>query len=544
MYNVVQPAPVDAPRTPSLDGVRLGDAVVDLLIDRGIDFVFGIPGSHNLGLYQALDGAPLRHISSRHEQGAGFMADGAARSTGRTSICAVISGPGVTNVATAIGQAYSDAVPMLVIAGDLPLSQRGGKGGHSHELRNQDAVLRAVTEHVVRPGSADDVLHGVERALQQTSLGRPSPWVVQVPEDMWMMTVPSRQSTVPNRFHVDSELVGKAARTLSRAVQPVIVAGGGAMACSQHLVALADKLDSPVLTTLNGKGSMPATHRLHAGITTQQFGVPHGAAQRLLESADVILAVGTELGPTDFWAATPNIQGHLIHIDTDPSAIGRQLAVATGIVGTAEDVIPALLEEVSQARRGGADRAALYRQTIFDEAAPLGRPFRPWIEALRAAIPDDGCLAVDSTEINYYGATPYYDVRMARSWLNPSGLGTLGYAVPAAIGAAVATTDRAVVALVGDGGLMFTVPELAVAAELNLPLVTVVWANGGYGEIARLLVESGSGPIGCGQAPLDYSALARGFGCRFDSAESPQALAEAVRRGLKAKEPSVVVIQR
>ncbi|MGC5052422.1 5-guanidino-2-oxopentanoate decarboxylase [Micromonospora sp. DT48] len=525
----------------------LGTAVVRALAAGGVDRIFGIPGSHTLGLYRALDTARVEHVTARHEQGAGFMADGATRASGRVAVCSVICGPGVANVATAIGQAHSDAVPMLVLAGDLSRTERGGRGGHAHELRDQDALLRAVTDRVTRASEPEDVLQAVHDALTPRRWGRPGPAVVQVPQDLWDAPVDPPgpgASVAPARrpLPADPGAVDEAVAMLAAAHRPVIVAGGGAAGAAEDLRALAERLDAPVLTTLNGKGTIDARHRLHAGIVTQQYGVSHGAAQALLTGADVVLAVATELGPTDFWASRPRLTGRLIHVDVDPVAIGRHLPADIAVAADVATVLAEMAERLPTAHRSGVERAAACRQRILDEAAPLAAPYAPWIAALRRSMPDDACLAVDSTSANYYGATPLFPVHRPRGWLNPSGLGTLGYAVPAAIGAAVATPGRPTVALVGDGGLMFTLTELLVAAERDIPLVTVVWRNGGFGEIARLLEEQGAGPVGCQQRAPDYPALAAAFGCRYAEPQSPAEFAAAVAGGLDASGPTLVVV--
>ncbi|TBL29527.1 acetolactate synthase [Verrucosispora sp. SN26_14.1] len=529
-----------------IPGTTLGTAVVRALAAGGVTRVFGIPGTHTLGLYRALDAARVDHVTARHEQGAGFMADGATRSTGQVAACSVICGPGIANVATAVGQAYSDAVPILVLAGDLSRAERGGRGGHAHELRDQDALLRAVTDRVTRACEPEDVLHAVRDALAPRRWGRPAPAVVQVPQDLWDAPVdPDRTGPTASERRpapADAGIVDETVALLTDARRPVVVAGGGAAGAADDLRRLAERLDAPVLTTLNGKGTIDARHRLHAGIVTQQYGVPQGAAEDLLTGADVVLAVGTELGPTDFWATRPRLTGRLVHIDVDPVAIGRHLPADIALTADVATVLAELADRLPVADRSGAASADTCRRRLDAEAAALGAPYASWIAALRHAMPDDACLAVDSTGANYYGATPLFPVHGPRGWLNPSGLGTLGYAVPAAIGAAVATPGRPTVALVGDGGLMFTMPELLVAAEREIPLVTVVWRNGGFGEIARLLDEQGAGPVGCQQRAPDYPALAAALGCRYAEPHDPADLAAAVAGGLDADGPTLVVV--
>lgn len=280
----------------------LGERVTAALVHHDAGPVFGIPGSHTLGLYEALARSPLQHVTTRHEQGLGFMADGASRSTGRPSVCSVITGPGVTNVATAVAQAHSDAVPLLVLAGDLTRDQRDGPGGHSHQLRDQDALVRAVTDRSVQAHTPEEALAGVLAGLSTPAHFRPGPQVVQVPEDMW--SAPTSASTAVSAVLdvEDPDAIEAALRLMTNARRPVLVAGGGAMGAARELRALAERWDAPVLTSLNGKGALSADHALHAGLMTQQYDVAQGAAQDLLEGADVVLAVGTELGRGSLFA--------------------------------------------------------------------------------------------------------------------------------------------------------------------------------------------------------------------------------------------------
>ena len=328
----------------------------------------------------------------------------------------------------------------------------------------------------------------------------------------------------------------RAADLLAAAERPALIVGGGAQSVADQVVELAERLDVPVVTTLNGKGVVPTGHALAASLAIYR------AAVRFLEECDVVLAVGTELSPADFWTGPLQLGGKLVQVDIDPHQIGLNHPVDTALAGDAA-VALGMLDSVSRpASRDGASRAADVRDAADKEALVMGLPYLPWIQALRTAMPDESSLTLDVAMVAGFGAYPFYDLPGPRTWLNPSGLGTLGYALPAAIGAKIARPERAVAALVGDGGFMFTMSELMVAAQHGLSLPVVIWNDRAFGEIHRLMSERGFEPLATDLHVPDLAMLAAAYGAEWARADEPDKLAEAVERALEADGPTIVEI--
>ena len=334
----------------------------------------------------------------------------------------------------------------------------------------------------------------------------------------------------------DWDAVERAADLLGSAETPALIVGGGAQSVTEKVVGLAERLDAPVVTTLNGKGVIPTGHALAASLATYR------AAARFLEQCDVVLAVGTELSPADLWTGPLQLGGKLVQVDIDADQIGVNHPVDTAVVGDA-GVALEMLDGVSRPdSQVGASRAADVRDAADKEALVMGHPYLPWIGALRTAMPDESSLTLDIAMVAGFGAYPFYDLPGPRTWMNPSGLGTLGYALPAAIGAKIARPERAVAALVGDGGFMFTMSELMVAAEHGLSLPVVIWNDHAFGEISRLMRERGFEPLATGLHVPDLATLAAAYGAHWARADGPNDLAEAVELALVTDGPTLVEI--
>lgn len=515
------------------------EALIESLRVNGVRHIFGIPSTHTLEMYRALGEAEgIEHITVCHEQGAAFMADGYARSTGRPGVCLVTTGPGVTNAATALAEAYSDSIPVLCLTAHIVSGDIGLGRGRSHELRSQESVLDGVIDHAVLIRSPDHISGAVHGAFRRFRTGRPRPACLAVPVDVQeaptAVRVPPAPEDEPPR--PDGEAVERAAALLASAERPALIAGGGAQASADRLVRLAERLDAPAVTTLNGKGVIPSSHPLFAGLSIYR------AAASFLEGCDAVLAVGTELSPADFWTGPPRLGGPLIQVDIDAAQFGVNHPVDAPVEGDAAGALEMLEAALPSASRRAAPRAAAVRSAAREEAMAEGRPYLPWIRSLRRAMPDDSCLALDVAMAAGFGAFPFYDLPGPRTWMNPSGLGTLGYALPAAVGAKIARPDRAAAALAGDGGFMFTMPELAVAAERGLSLPIVVWNDRAFGEIRRLMRVGGIEPLGVDLHIPDLAALAAAFGAEWARAENPDGLAAAVERALEAGAPTLVEV--
>ena len=515
------------------------EALIEALRVNGVRHIFGIPSTHTLEIYRALGRVPdITHVTTTHEQGAAFMADGYARTTGRPGVCLVTTGPGVTNAATAIAEAYSDSVPMLCITAHIVSDDIGRSRGHSHELRSQERVLEGIAGENRLILSPDQIGKAVHDAFHRFRRGRPRPVCLALPVDVQDATtyLPIPPAPAEDPLSPDEDAVARATELLDSATAPAIVVGGGAQKVSGQLVALAERLDAPVVTTLNGKGTVPSGHPLEASL------VVYRAVARFLEGCDVVLAVGTELSPADFWTGPLNLDGKLVQVDIDPDQIGRNHVVDTALVGDAGAALAMMSESVTAGPRKGAARAAQVREEATQEALVMGRPYLPWIQALRRAMPEESSLALDVAMVAGFGAFPFYNLPGPRTWMNPSGLGTLGYALPAAIGAKIARPERAVGALVGDGGFMFTMPELAVAVQHRLSLPVVIWNDRAFGEIRRLMRERRFEPFATDLHIPDLAGLATAYGAGFARADRPEDLAAAVGAALSVDGPTLVEV--
>ena len=517
-----------------------GELVVRSLAAHGVEHVFGIPGTHNLELYAHLEQHGVRHVSPRHEQGAGYAADGYARASGRPGVVVTTAGPALMNVAAAAGQAQSDSVPLLVVSPGMPRAHPAASSGYLHEMPSQQRAMSGVVERSVRVMSHAELGRELADAFAAFRSRRPRARYVEVPLDLLAEAaeadVPLAPAVRPPAPPEDA--VAEAAQLLAAAERPAVIAGGGAAGAPAELAALAERLGAPVLTTANGKGTIPDDHPLALGA---RLNFP--AARAWLESCDAVLAVGTELGESDVWGPPLELAG-LVRVDIDPAQAHSNTAAAVAVIGDARAALAALLVALPGVRSAHAtsDVACADLTPIRAAIEPeVRKQAAPWLDWL-PAIAGDAIVAGDSAMCCYYGALPALPRDRPRLFLYPAGFGTLGYAVPAAIGAALARPDRRVLALCGDGGIMFTLPELASAAALGLALPVVVFVNDGYGEIRNEMVDAGNAPVGVDLPPPDLPAAARALGCEGTHAADPDALAAAIEAAFGRRVPTVITV--
>jgi thiamine pyrophosphate-dependent acetolactate synthase large subunit-like protein len=518
-----------------------GRAVITLLEAYGVDTVFGMPGVHTLEFYKGLAASKIRHVLVRHEQGAGFMADGYARASGRPGVCVLITGPGVTNAATAMGEAYSDSVPMLVLSSVNGTADLGMGRGRLHEITSQEAATAPLTAFSSTALEASEVPGLVARAFSVFASARPRPVHISLPLDVLVAPAEFAHGacTPPPPPSPPAAAVEEAAGVLASAKRPVVIAGGGCVACPDALDRFARALGAPVILTNASKGVLAATHPLCLGATLSLAPV-----QDLVASADVVVAVGTELAETDSWVERLPISGDLIRIDIDAESVQRDYPAKVALVGDAGASLAAMVAAMNatsgDGRHGSLDRL---RKQCADTMSPLSRTHMRVLDSLRGALPEDAIVVTDMTQIAYTGNT-HYPSETPRSWFHPNGYGTLGYGLPAAIGARLGAPDRAVVALVGDGGLLFTIQELATAAELGLPLLVVLWNNDGLGQIRDDMISKGIPEVGVNPRNPDYQLLARAFGCHAVRPDSLDAFADAVTTALSAHVPTLIEVRQ
>jgi thiamine pyrophosphate-dependent acetolactate synthase large subunit-like protein len=518
-----------------------GEALVAALEAHGADLAFGIPGTHNLPIYAALARSGIRHVSPRHEQGAGFAADGWARASGRPGVCITTSGPAVLNAATAAAQAYSDSVPVLLVSPGLPLRHPGRGNGYLHEVKDQHAALGAVVDHSHRVTTVAEIPLAVAHAYAAMATGRPRPVHLEIPLDLLGERAAAEiigPIPIPSAAPGDAQAAA-AARVLAAARRPVILAGGGSSAASPELRQLAERAGAPVVTTANGKGCLPDDHPLAVGA-----GLHHPAVHRLVSGSDVVLAVGTELAPSDLWTGPLDIPGVLVRVDIDAASATTNARPDIAIVADAALALRAIAARLPAAADNAPAQACAEeaRNGLQADARAEGAAYLGLTAALAQALGTDGILAGDSTMACYYGALSNLPAYHPRSLLYPTGLGTLGYGLPAAIGAKLARPDAPVIALHGDGGIMFTVQELISAAELRLPLPVVVVGNGGYGEIRNEMAARGDPVHAVDLLEPDFPGLARALGGHGIRLSGSAGLADALASALAGDRPTLIYL--
>lgn len=518
-----------------------GEALATLLEGYGVELVFGIPGVHTVELYRGLPATRIRHVTPRHEQGAGFMADGYARVSGRPGVCFVITGPGMTNILTAMGQAFADSVPMLVISSVNRTAHLGMGQGRLHELPSQREVVAGVaafSHTLLHPGQLPEVL---ARAFALFASGRPRPVHIEIPVDVIRAPADGLRLApypLPARPGPDPAAVAAAARRLAASRTPLLLLGGGAAGAAAEARALAERLDAPVVNSINAKGILPPDHPLRAGEN-----LAWAPLREALRQADVVLAVGTELGETEMYPDPQPIRfdGEVIRIDIDAQQLMRGFMADLPILADARLALAALGDAVPAASRGGAARAAALRAAVEQLWWPSVRHHRLVLDIVDEMLPD-AVIVGDQTQ-PVYGGNQFYAPARPRSWFNSStGYGTLGYGLPAAIGAKLAAPGRPVVALIGDGGIQFTLPELAAAVEAEAPVVVLLWNNRGYGEIRTYMVEAGIEPQGVDLHTPDFVELARAFGCSAERADSADKLRRYLAAAREQRRPWLIEI--
>lgn len=525
---------------------RVGDAIVEVLQAASVRTVFGIPGLHTLGLYDALADAPsIRHILTRHEQGAAFAADGYARVLGVPGVCSTTTGPGTFNTLAAVAEAWSDSSPVVVLAGQIDAALDGSGRGILHETPDQGRSFEALSSFVGRPRTADAIPTAVGEALRCSMTGRRRPSYVELPTDLlveqYSGPIPAVQ--LPGRVAPDPTAVVAAARVLSAARRVVIVPGAGVhrALASAELHRLAIRLDAPVLTPITGAGAIPADDPLWAGALNPA----RVECQALLQEADAVLVVGCRLddGQTARWTLPlPN----LVHIDVDPAAIGRSYPVAAGVVGDARLALDGLLAELGQGAAArdsgwGRGRARATRDASLVGVPMTERVVRDSFLASRAAMPRDAILTHDAARLNSW--TGYvWPVYEPDGSIFPWGSATLGFALGAANGAAVAAPGRRVVASCGDGGFLFSAMELATTVAHGLDVTVLVHDDAAFGSIAAYQLRRHGRAYATDLVNPDLVAFVRSFGVPAERVEDVRDLPGAMGRATAGPGPSVVIL--
>lgn len=516
------------------DRVSGGAAVIDSLVANGVRHVFGIPGTHNLELYRYLPESGIQHIVARHEQGAGYAADGYARVTGGPGVLITTSGPGITNAITALATSYADSVPTLAISPGPPRGTVGKDIGWLHELKHQQGALDAVCDRSIRVENADEIPETMADIFAGFLTRRPRPVHLEVPVDVleadWVRR-PAAPPLLPEPTLPDPVALSNIIAAIERANRPLLIAGGGARHAAAEIQALASR-GVPVLTTVNGKGILDESDPAALGASIR---LP--AAHRAIAEADLVIAVGTELGDSDLWGGVLEAP-KVIRIDLDPAQLQKNLRADLTVVGDAKQVLQAIITS----KQFDTEHLPGLRKAITEDADRDAGPWATIQQSLAAALPADTVIAGDSSQVTYYGTVHYWPFTATNRLLYPTGYATLGYGLPAAIGAKVAQPERPVIGLFGDGAAMFSIQELITATELQLPLPIVVVDNGGYAEIREQMVDRGITPQAVDLYRPDLPALARAIGAHGVAATGPDDLGRLAAEALTADRPTLIYL--
>jgi len=520
--------------------LNVGEATIKLLEQYGVDTLFGIPGVHTLEFCRGLNASSIRHVQARNEQGAGFMADGYARVSGKPGVALLISGPGVTNALTAIGQAYADSIPMLVLSSDAASHTLGKGWGCLHEVSSLTGTTAPLTAFSATAMNPEEVPELIARAFEVFAGERPRPVHIAIPIDVLEMPAGGdwQAAEASERPAPIAKKIARAGELLREAVQPMILVGGGAVLAADEITALAEKLGAPVISSTAGKGIIDDAHPL-----SLPGGRVRAEVQDYLNLADVVLVVGSELSEVDSFAAPLEINARIIRIDIDAHKINDLFPAEVAIIGGARTSSAALLHELDdvEPRSASADEVAGVRRLIRENLT--GSEPRHWrvLEVLRAVLPAATRVMADVCQLSYSGAFAF-DVAHPRHWNYPAGYCTLGSALPCAIGARLALPNAPVSAIAGDGGFMFTAQELVTAAELELPIPIILWNNEGLKQIQDDMKSRAIELVGVTGINPDFIALAASCGCRALRIDSAQGLTDAVCEAFAADRPTLIEV--
>jgi acetolactate synthase I/II/III large subunit len=545
-----------------------GQALIKALEMEGVEVMFGLPGGAILPVYDPIIDSPIRHILVRHEQGAGHMAEGFAHATGRPGVCMVTSGPAATNIVTPLCDAYMDSVPMVCITGQVPFA---AIGTDAFQECDTVGITRSVTKHNELVTQAQDIPLMVRQAFHLATTGRPGPVLIDVPKDIVDPRNPrsAMEWYWPSDDEVAASLPGyrpttkghpkmirQAAESILQARRPVIYAGGGILKAraAEALRELVELCQIHVVTTLMARGAFPDDHPLCLGMPGM-----HGnyTAVTSMQQSDLLIALGSRFddrvtGKVDGFAPDAKV----IHVDVDPAELGKVRRPDIPIVGDCRLVIEELVAAVRGSLEGGVefpDRSA-WKQTIsgWQETYPLtyqqsepGEALKPQfvLERLRDNTPDDTVVAAGVGQHQMW-TSQYWRFNHPYTWVNSGGLGTMGFAVPAAIGAKVGRPDRTVWAVDGDGCFQMTAQELVTATAERIPIKVAILNNAYLGMVRQwqeMFYDERYSEVYLSPDLPDYKLWAEAMGCVGMRVESPEEVDAAIQKANEIDDRPVVI---
>ncbi|MEE2774662.1 MAG: 5-guanidino-2-oxopentanoate decarboxylase [Pseudomonadota bacterium] len=526
-----------------MNNETVGTALTNQLEQNGIEFVFGIPGVHTVELYRGLAKSKIRHITPRHEQAAGFMADGYARISGKPGVCFVISGPGLTNILTAMAQARSDSVPMLVISGVNNPSDIERKKAPLHSLPNQSALAQQIALESFTINAPEDLIPVINNSFSTMCRGRRGPVHIQIPVEIMPKPFSPQGILKTNETIIEDTfdpLPREKIQTYLRAAsKPVIIIGGGARTAKGVISDVAEALNAPVISTTNARDIL-GNHDLHIPASPSLQNV-----RKIIAESDLVIAIGTEMGSTDFDFFEDNLFPEierLIRVDIDAAQLAEgkkntlNIKHDSGLFCT--EFLKLLSPKISDTSRNLVQRTKSFiKKKLSNDYAN----FISIIDCISRIVPD-ATIVGDSTQISYAGNF-YCQITKDNRWFNSAtGFGTLGYAPAAAIGAKLAKPNQPVICIVGDGGVQFCLSELGTAVDENAGVIFLIWNNREYKEIRTYMQEKNIQPIGTNPTPPNFELLSKSYGVKYLKVDDQKALASTLKKNRSIRHPLVIEI--
>jgi acetolactate synthase-1/2/3 large subunit len=520
-----------------------GEAMIRAAIANNVDTIFGLPGAQIYPLFEGISRTALKLIVPRHEQTAGYMAMGYAKSSGKTGVFCIVPGPGVLNAGAALCTAMGNCSPVVCLTGQVPSAYLGKGRGHLHELKDQLATLQSIVKEALRIDDASRTSAIVNGAFETARSGRPGPVSVEMCWDT-MASFHEIEFEPPDRApeaELDSDAIEAAVNVIATARRPMLMCGAGAQHASEEVLALAELLDAPVTAFRSGRGVVAEDHPL---------GVAAVAARELWDDVDVLIGIGSRLEmPYLRWRnpmhyeARPGVGPKLVRIDIDPREMTR-LIPDVAIVADSAAACRALVDRLASRRRRRPDSRAKITAAKNVANALIRRiqPQSAYLAAIRDVLPREGYFVPELSQVGFASYTGAYPVLAPRTYVSEGYQGTLGFGFPTSLGVKVANPDASVVSVTGDGGFLFAASELATAAQYGIGVVTIVFNNRGYGNVRRDQQQSGGQSIGNELHNPDFIRLAESFGVAARRVSSPAQLRAALEHMLAGDAPALIEV--
>jgi acetolactate synthase-1/2/3 large subunit len=526
----------------------IGSSLLPILEEYGVDIIFGIPGVHTVEIYRGLQKTSIKHITPRHEQGAGFMADGYSRVSGKPAVCLVITGPGLTNILTAMAQARADSIPMLIISSVNPYDNKRKHSGLLHELPHQQKLLKKIAISSLTVKKTKDLIPAIKKSFLKMLEERPGPVHIEIPTNVlnyeYQKLKKNNLCIKKKKIKSSEKKINEVSNYLTHAKYPVLLLGGGARGCDEYILKIVEKLSPYVITTINARGILGDHSMCIPASPTLK------TVRKELKKADIVLAVGTEFGETDYDMYKdgnfPKLK-KLIRVDINKNQLTKNIQPYLSIRSDAIYFFKKLSEillvkkHYKKSSLQTPQTAKIIRKLCLKEIEPKFKVPLNLISTISSNFPD-AILVGDSTQPTYAGNL-YTKTSKQGKWFNSAtGYGTLGYAPPASIGAKLAKPNKPVICIVGDGGLQFSLSELMTASEEKIAVIFLIWNNFGYKEIKDFMVAENVNPIGVDIKPPNLKIQAAAFNLQYYGLINRNNLVKTLKKTIREEKPSILEI--